>query len=132
MNKGMSIIMMCGIFLCLCFGQVLAEQLTFRFINPAFGGHPSNYGWLLESANIQNEYEEDLLEDFEKNLNKSVLNALSRHIVNSAFGGYDEDLQAGQYQFGDYSIDISTGDGITVEIFDQGNGSSTTVTVPYY
>ncbi len=108
-------------------------ELVYKPINPAFGGNPYNYSWLLESATIQNEYEEDPLEDFENTLNRRILNTLASRIVDAAFGGYGDDLQGGSYQFGDYNINISTADGgISVDIYDQGNGSSTTVSVPYY
>ena len=35
-----------------CFGQ----QLTYRPVNPAFGGDTFNYNWLLNSANSQNSF----------------------------------------------------------------------------
>lgn len=118
----------------LSFVYAYAEELSFSFINPAFGGNPYNYSWLLESANVQNEYEEDPLEEFEDTLNRRILNTLASRIVDSAFGSYGDDLQGGSYQFGDYQINISTGGGagITVDIYDQSSGSSTTVSVPYY
>lgn len=110
-----------------------AGELVYTPINPAFGGNPYNYSWLLESATVQNQYEEDPLEDFENTLNRRILNTLASRIVDAAFGGYGDDLEGGAYQFGDYNINISTADGgITVDIYDQGSGSTTTVSVPYY
>lgn len=38
-----------------CFGQ----QLVYTPKNPAFGGDPFNYTWLLNSANAQNSFEDD-------------------------------------------------------------------------
>lgn len=114
-------------------GLTSAGELVYKPINPAFGGNPYNYSWLLESATVQNQYEEDPLEDFENTLNRRILNTLASRIVDAAFGGYGDDLEGGAYQFGDYNINISTADGgITVDIYDQGSGSSTTVSVPYY
>ena len=121
-----------------CFGcsqwHALAGELTYHPINPAFGGNPSNYSWLLQSATTQNEYTKtDPLADFETNLKKQVLSTLASRIVSAAFGGYGDPLLAGQYQIGAYNITISTaGDGITVDILDKGNGASTSVSVPYY
>lgn len=113
--------------------QLNAGELVYTPINPAFGGNPYNYSWLLDSADIQNQHEEDPLEDFEDDLNSRILSTLASRIVSSAFGSYGDDLQGGQYQFGDYDITISTeGGGINVDIIDQGTGSSTSVSVPYY
>lgn len=122
---------------CCIIGQSPAwtGELVYHPINPAFGGNPYNYSWLRESANAQNEHKEkkDHLEDFEDSLKKRILSTLASRIVDTAFGRYGDDLQGGQYQFGDYDITISTeGGGVNVNIIDNGNGSSTTVSVPYY
>jgi len=128
-----------GLFLaivCFVFSQwtAFAGELIYRPINPAFGGNPYNYSWLMESANAQNEFKDkDPLEDFEDTLKKRILTTLAGRIVDAAFGKYGDALEAGEYQFGDYNISISTeGGGINVDIFDQGNGATTTVSVPYY
>lgn len=114
-------------------GTAQAQELVYKPINPAFGGNPYNYSWLLESATIQKQYKEDPLVDFEDTLNRRILNTLASRIVDAAFGSYGDDLQGGQYQFGDYDITISTeGGGVSVDILDTGSGSSTTVSVPYY
>lgn len=116
-----------------CESPAYAGELVYQPINPAFGGNPYNYNWLLESANTQNEYKEvDPIEDFNNTLNKRILSTLASRIVDQAFGGYGDDLQSGQYQFGDYTITIFTEGGINVDIYDQGSGSSTSVSVPYY
>lgn len=111
-----------------------AGELVYRPVNPAFGGNPANYSWLLESANVQNEYKDtDPLETFDADLKKRILNMLATKIVNSAFGSYNDGLTSGQYQFGDYNITISTeGGGITVDILDQSTGGSSNISVPYY
>lgn len=35
-----------------------AQQLVYTPVNPAFGGDPFNYTWLLNSANAQNPFED--------------------------------------------------------------------------
>jgi curli production assembly/transport component CsgF len=114
--------------------QATAGDLVYRPINPAFGGNPYNYSWLMDSAKAQNEYKDtDPLEEFDDTLKRRILNTLATRLVDAAFGGYGDDLQSGQYQIGDYSITIATeGSGISVAISDQSTGSSTTVSVPYY
>jgi len=127
---------LCLATVCFVFGQLtaLAGELIYRPINPAFGGNPYNSSWLMESANAQNEFKDkDPLEDFEDTLKKRILTTLAGRIVDAAFGKYGDALEAGEYQFGDYNISISTeGGGINVDILDQGNGATTTVSVPYY
>ena len=122
-----------GLLLLFLSGTAHAGELVYKPINPAFGGNPYNYSWLLESATIQSQYDEDPLDDFNDTLNRRILNTLASRIVDAAFGSYGDDLQQGSYQFGDYNINISTaGGGITVDIYDMGSGGSTTVSVPYY
>lgn len=131
MKMGKSAAVLCGFFLSIMPFQAHSGELVYQPINPAFGGSPANYSWLLESAQIQSTYEEDPMDNFEKNLNSRILSTLASRIVQSAFGAYGDDLQAGVYQFGDYIITITTDGGITVDIYDDGSGSTTTVSVPY-
>ena len=46
--------------LALAFFQVTtrAQDFVYKPINPAFGGNPYNYGWLLSQAEAQNTFEE--------------------------------------------------------------------------
>ena len=114
-----------------------ASELVYTPINPSFGGNPFNAQWLLDSAMIQDKFEEeydiDPMEDFEERLIRQILYRLSRSIIDEAFGGYGEPFQAGHYEIGDYYFDIST-DGviITVVIVNIVTGDTTTVEVPYY
>ena len=113
---------------------VAASELVYTPINPSFGGSPLNAQWLLDSANAQNRFEEeiDLMEEFEEMLNRQVLLRITRNIITEAFG--EEDVfYPGHYEIGNYHIDIST-DGviITVVIVDITTGDTTTVEVPYY
>ena len=113
------------------------SELVYTPINPSFGGSPLNGQWLLNQAQAQNkfeeEYERDLMEDFENMLTRQIFYRMSRYIVDEAFGEYDEELQPGHYEVGNYHIDISTdGVAITVVIRDIVTGDTTTVEVPYY
>ena len=81
-----------------------AGELSYHFINPAFGGNPNNYSWLMQSATTQNQYKDtDPLETFESDLKKRILSMLATKIVNDAFGNYTDPLQNGTYQFGTYN-----------------------------
>lgn len=131
------------LFLVLILGTCLsASPIVFSFINPSFGGHPSNAGWLMQSAlSTQKRYVEapepwtassaDALKEFEKSLNRQILSTLARKIVGSAFG--EDGLGEGEYEMGNYSIDISYDlDGISVTVEDTINGNSVNIKTPYY
>jgi curli production assembly/transport component CsgF len=119
-----------------------AQDLIFEFRNPAFGGNTFNYQWMLSSADAQNifefeeeadylEFETDPLEDFTKDLNRQILNNLSRQLVADQFG--EEGLQEGTYILGDYQIEInSTSQGLSVLIIDIATGNQTSIIIPYF
>ena len=115
-----------------------AQQLTYQPVNPAFGGFSANYSWLLSSAQAQNDYTEnqanrftrDPLADFQTNLQRQILNQLSRELIFNRFGDLDL-TQPGTFNFGDLSVEIIPGiDGISVQIFNNLTGETTTVTIP--
>ena len=124
----------------LFFGNVNAQDLIFEFRNPAFGGNTFNYQWMLSSADAQNTFEEeaDMLEfetdplaDFTEDLNRQILNNLSRQLVSDQFG--EEGLQEGTYILGDYQIEVnSTAQGLSVIIIDLATGNQTSIIIPYF
>jgi curli production assembly/transport component CsgF len=120
--------------------STLAQDFVYSPINPAFGGNPYNYTWLLGQAEAQNFYveeeedpfaEEDPLANFQEDLNRQVLNEITRELYQNQFG--EDGLTEGFYQFGSYEIDVSPiTEGMQVRIIDIFTGSETTVIVPYY
>lgn len=127
--------------LTILFGQDLqAQDMVYQPKNPAFGGSYLNYSWLLSSAQAQNKIEDpeqsssfgrDPLADFEANLNRQILNQLSRRIVESQFG--EEGLEDGEYTLGSYRINVGSDDGgVNINIYDSSTGNTTEVIVPYY
>jgi len=115
-----------------------AQDFVYKPINPAFGGNPYNYNWLLGQAEAQNTYEEqeeveeeDPLANFQQDLNSQILNEVTRQLYQNQFG--EEGLTEGFYQFGSYEIDVSPiSEGMQIRIIDIYTGSETTVIVPYY
>lgn len=119
-----------------------AQDLVYEPKNPAFGGVYYNYQWLQSSAEAQNKITDpnaqansllnrSPLDDFEQNLNRQILNQLSRQLVASQFG--EEGLEPGSYTVGSYQIDVTEGgSGIDIVIVDIGTGDRTTVTIPYF
>ena len=122
--------------------SVLAQDFTYQPTNPAFGGNYLNYSWMLSSAQAQNGFTEeqedyrsrfdrDPLEDFEQTLNRQILSQITRQLTNDQFG--EGGLQEGQYEIGNYQIDVTPGaDDIQITILDVTTGSQTTVNVPYF
>lgn len=117
----------------------LAQQLVYRPKNPAFGGSPLNYQWLLSSANTQNlykrsrsyGYQQDPLADFQQSLQRQVLSELTRKLINDKFGddfNFDEESTL---KFGEFNIDVNPGvDGVNIKIFDILTGKQTNITIP--
>lgn len=123
-------------------GKTYAQDFTYQPKNPAFGGNPYNYSWLMSSAQAQNDiketsssayspYSTDPLKDFSESLNRQILSQLSRQIVAKQFG--EDALSAGTYVLGDYQIEVGDqADGLNITILDNKTGSQTTVSVPYF
>lgn len=123
-------------------GKTYAQDFIYQPKNPAFGGNPYNYSWLMSSAQAQNDiketsssayspYSTDPLKDFSESLNRQILSQLSRQIVAKQFG--EDALSAGTYVLGDYQIEVGDqADGLNITILDNKTGSQTTVSVPYF
>jgi curli production assembly/transport component CsgF len=124
-------------------GKTYGQHFTYTPKNPAFGGNPYNYSWLLSSAQAQNDikdpatsaptssYSTDPLKNFTESLNQQILSQLSRQIVAKQFG--ENTLTAGTYVLGDYQINVGDqSTGLSITILDNKTGSTTTVSVPYF
>ena len=123
-------------------GKTYGQQFVYTPKDPAFGGNPYNYSWLLSSAQAQNDLKQtssstynpittDPLKNFAASLNSQILSQLSRQIVAKQFG--ENALAAGTYVLGDYQIDITNQtDALNITILDNKSGSQTTVSVPYF
>jgi curli production assembly/transport component CsgF len=116
-----------------------SQQLVYKPVNPAFGGDTFNYQWLMSSAQAQNDFEGGAgrggllnpLDDFESNLNRQILNQLSRELMEEIFG--EGNLQDGSFSFGSLEVNIvSETEGINIDILNSQDGSRTNILVPYY
>ena len=93
-------------------GKTYGQDFVYTPKNPAFGGNPYNYSWLLSSAQAQNDIKTasttnpysnsstDPLTNFTTSLNQQILSELSRQIVAKQFG--ENALTAGTYTLGNY------------------------------
>ncbi len=117
-----------------------AQQMVWRPKNPAFGGNPQNYFWMMQSAEAQNKltkprdvdrFIRDPLADFEASFQRQLLNQLSRQLMGDMFG--EVGMEEGRYEFGNFIIEVMPGaDGLEVHIWDMSTGGETSIIVPYF
>jgi curli production assembly/transport component CsgF len=119
--------------------DLMAQDFVYTPKNPAFGGSPVNYSWMLSSANQQNKFQRagggfsrDPLANFEQSLQRQVLSQLTRQIIGDRFGEGNIDLsKQSNFEFGEFNISINPGpDGVSINIQNILSGESTTVTIP--
>lgn len=115
------------------------QDLVYRPKNPAFGGNPANFSWLISSANTQNlftedrssRFERDPLADFESSLKRQVLSQLTRDVVLNQFG--EGKLEESRFEFGEFTIDVTPGpNGVEIRIFNILTGDETSISIPNF
>ena len=103
------------------------QQLVYTPKNPAFGGDPFNYTWLLNSANAQNQFEDSQLQGFEG------LEGFDSLLNDQLFGQFgDQELPPeGTSRDGnlEYEVFEST-EGLVINILDITTGEQTQIIVP--
>ncbi len=113
-----------------------SQQLTYKPINPAFGGDTFNYQWLMSSAEAQNSFKDPNaqnqnasdLQSLNDDLNRQLLNQISRTLFNSQLG---DSLQPGTFNFGSLALEIyDSGGGLVINILDTQTGEQTQIVVP--
>jgi curli production assembly/transport component CsgF len=117
---------------------LFAQELVYQPTNPAFGGNPGNFQWLMQTAEIQNLHTEDRtvdrfardpLADFEASLQRQILSQLTRQIVRQQFD--DEMPEDSIFEFGEFTIELTPGpDGVSIRIFNIMTGDETNITIP--
>ncbi|HLR32767.1 MAG TPA: curli assembly protein CsgF [Fodinibius sp.] len=119
--------------------QVLGQDLVYTPKNPAFGGNPYNYSWMLNSATTQNPYtsrsgygyQRDPMADFQQSLQRQILSELTRNLVQDRFGEDFDFSQESNLEFGEFSINVSPGiDGVSINIHNILTGEETNITIP--
>lgn len=126
-------------FLFIVGGTMQAQQLTYKPINPAFGGDTFNYQWLLSSASAQNSHsassdsrdEQTELESFGDNLNRQILSQLSRTLLNAQVESIGDFTEEGTFTFGSLNVEVfESTEGLVINILDTSTGETTQVIVP--
>ena len=120
-------------------GATQAQQLTYKPINPAFGGDTFNYQWLLSAASAQNGHtaktdprkEQTELESFGDNLNRQILSQLSRSLLNAQVESIGDFKEEGTFTFGSLNVEVfESTEGLVINILDTSTGETTQVIVP--
>lgn len=116
-----------------------AQQLTYKPMNPFFGGDVFNYQIMLSSANAQNSFKDpssvkskptNSLNQFTERLNSQLLNQISRQLFNEKFGN---ELKEGTFTFGSLSVEIyDSNEGMVVNILNTESGEQTQIIMPSY
>ena len=128
------ILMACGLG-----AEAYSQDFVYRPKNPAFGGSPANFSWMFQGAQAQKSFDDetdrfrrDPLQDFQDQLQRRLLNELSREIVGDRFSGSGIDFgQEGSFEFGDFFVEVEEGpDGLRIQITNALTGDSSTITVP--
>ncbi|MCW9037418.1 MULTISPECIES: curli assembly protein CsgF [Altibacter] len=105
------------------------QQLVYTPKNPAFGGDPFNYTWLLNSANAQNPFSDDSqLGDFG---NLDALNdSLNNQLLGQQFGG-DGLPPLGTSTDGNLEYEVyESNEGLVINILDITTGEQTQIIIP--
>ncbi|WP_432412990.1 curli assembly protein CsgF [Rasiella sp. SM2506] len=106
----------------------IGQQLVYTPKNPAFGGDPFNYTWLLNSANAQNSFEDDdLFGGFDGLDNLGNLGNLGNQ-----FGQNGQNLpDVGTSRDGDLEYEVyESNEGLVINILDITTGEQTQIIVP--
>ena len=114
-----------------------AQQLTYKPMNPFFGGEVFNYQMMLSSANAQNSFKDPAtakpkstssLDQFSERLNSQLLSQISRQLFNDSFGS---ELKEGTFTLGSLSVEIyDSQQGMVINILNTDNGEQTQIIVP--
>ncbi|APX99644.1 curli production assembly/transport component CsgF [Lacinutrix venerupis] len=126
------------LFFCTC-TLAVAQQFSYKPLNPAFGGDTFNYNWLISSANAQNGFtqarteteEESELDRFGEQLNQQVLSQISRALLAQQVDAVGDFNEEGTFTFGSLNVEVFESDeGLVINILDTLNGEQTQVIVP--
>ena len=112
-----------------------AQQLTYKPVNPAFGGNYLNYSWLLQSANAQNPFDDQdtsygqgsVIDQFSDTVKRQILSQLTRDLMGGSGTGTGTG-EAGTIEVGGLIITVDeTRTGSIITIIDTDTGESTEI-----
>lgn len=124
-------------FIVLC-SYTFAQQMSYKAVNPNFGGNYLNYSGLLSSANAQNQFDDQTkpefnnspLNSFSDSVKRQILNQLTRGMMNGGTPGLGlgSGMESGTFEIGGLFITIDdTRNGSIITIIDSQTGESTEI-----
>lgn len=105
------------------------QQLVYTPKNPAFGGDPFNYTWLLNSANAQNQFEDDTSALGAFGDLSSLDDSLNNQLLNNQFGDGTPPLGTSTDGNLEYEVFEST-EGLVINILDITTGEQSQIIIP--
>lgn len=119
-------------------GSLVAQDLSYKPINPTFGGNPFNSSHLLGIANAQNDYRDPSSttgssqgDIFARQLQSRLLSAVSSQLVDAIFG--ENPQESGTFSLGGQTITFFRDlESVTITITDDATGEVTTIVVPLF
>ncbi len=104
-----------------------AQQLTYTPKNPAFGGDPFNYTWMLNSANAQNPFSDS-------GVGIDGLTELTNldNLLDNQFGQFGDSIPPlGTSREGNFEYEVfESTEGLIINILDITTGEQTQVVIP--
>ena len=119
--------------------SAMAQQFSYKPINPAFGGDTFNYNWLISSATAQNgltapqdaREEQSDLDSFGESLSRQLLSQFSRTLLNAQIESIGNLQEEGVYTLGNLNVEVfESTEGLVINILDTSTGETTQVIVP--
>lgn len=115
--------------------EVRADEITYKPVNPSFGGNPFNGPYLLNNASAQRQFaaperkKPSAAEQFASSVERALINRVGREIADSILG--EDAKESGSFTVGETTVDFQrTGGQIEIQIKEPGVEGSTTITVP--
>ena len=105
------------------------QQLVYTPKNPAFGGDPFNYTWLLNSANAQNQFSDDTSQFGDLGNLSSFDNSLNNQLLGGQFGDGTPEVGTSTDGNLEYEVFEST-EGLVINILDITTGEQTQIIIP--
>jgi curli production assembly/transport component CsgF len=119
-------------------GPVAAQDMTYKPINPTFGGNSFNSQHLLGIANAQNDFRDprstsgsSQADAFARQLQSRLLSAVSSQIVDAIFG--ENPQERGTVSLGGQTIEfVRDLENVTITITTDATGEVTRLVVPLF
>lgn len=107
----------------------IGQQLVYTPKNPAFGGDPFNYTWLLNSANAQNQFSDETSQFGDLGNISSLDNSLNNQLLGQQFGDGTPPLGTSTDGNLEFEVFEST-EGLVINILDIITGEQTQIIIP--